>query len=158
MNKGHSNTEEQIITVFQRSAGGIVFRTGLDVPEVVLIKTAEEGRWQIPKGLIDPGETLEQAALREVREETGLDCKIVAPVESIEYWFYGNYDGTRKRYHKRVDFFLMQPTGGDTSRHDSEVVEVRWVSINEAVKMLSFENERQVMNKAASQIEIFSKA
>lgn len=158
MSHGKSVESGNVATVFQRSAGGVVYRDATDGPEVVIIKTAEEGRWQIPKGLIDPGETVEQAALREVREETGLECQIIKPLDSIEYWFFGNYDGTRKRYHKRVDFFLMASLGGDTDNHDSEVLEVLWVPLKRAAEMLSFENERHVLEHAARVIEELRKA
>jgi len=153
MKNSCGKSTDETDTVFQHSAGGIVFRHADKRPEVVIIKTAEEGRWQIPKGLIDPGESVQDAAIREVREETGLECEIIAPLDTIEYWFFGYYDGPRKRYHKRVDFFLMRAVGGDTSRHDAEVIEVRWVSIGDAEKMLSFENERQVLAKAAEKLQ-----
>lgn len=158
MKESRDSKKIETETVFQHSAGGVVFRVVDAGPEVVIIKTAEEGRWQIPKGLIDQGESAEEAAIREVREETGLECEIIAPLDTIEYWFFGNYDGPRKRYHKRVDFYLMRAVGGDTNDHDSEVVEARWVSLSEAETMLSFENERQVLAKAAKKIATLKQA
>ena len=139
-------------TISQVSAGGIAFRKTGVATEIALIRTAEEGRWQLPKGMIDPGETPQQAALREVREEAGINCKLLNSIEIIEYWFYGNYDGTRKRYHKKVHFFLMQYLDGDVADHDHEVVEARWVGIDAAEEMLAFKSEKELVAKARTLI------
>ena len=139
-------------TISQVSAGGVAFREAGGAIEIALIRTAEEGRWQLPKGIIDPGETPEQAALREVREEAGITCQVLDPIEIIEYWFYGKYDGTRKRYHKKVHFFLMQYLHGDVADHDHEVVEAGWVGTEAAEKMLAFKSEKELVAKARAMI------
>ena len=139
-------------TVEQVSAGGVVYRRTNEEVEIVIVKIADELRWHLPKGLIDPGETFEQAALREVREESGIEGEIVGPIETIDYWFYGEYTGERRRYHKFVHFYLMRCVGGEVGDHDHEVVESRWVSIEEAMEMLYFKTERDVVAKAASMI------
>ena len=139
-------------TISQVSAGGVAYRKAGDAIEIALIRTTEDGRWQLPKGMIDPGETPQQAALREVREEAGINCKLLDPIEIIEYWFYGNYDGTRKRYHKKVHFYLMRFLDGDVADHDHEVVEARWVGIEAAEKMLAFKSEKELVAKARTLI------
>jgi 8-oxo-dGTP diphosphatase len=131
------------------SAGGVAFREGENGREAALIMTAAEGRWQLPKGLVDPGETPKEAALREVREEAGIDCEIIAPVETIQYWFISNRDGKRERIHKFVHFFAMRYISGSVEDHDHEVSEARWVSIGDAMGMLAFENEKSILVLAA---------
>ena len=148
----NSAKDTQILTYEQVSAGGVVFRrTGSDI-EVVIVHMVPEMRWQLPKGIIDEGETTEEAAVREVREESGLEAKLIAPIETIEYWFTADYDGERRRYHKFVHFYLMSYTSGDVIDHDDEVDEARWVSVDEAVKTLDFKSERDVVTKAAEMI------
>jgi 8-oxo-dGTP pyrophosphatase MutT (NUDIX family) len=132
----------------QVSSGGVAFRRrdgGADV-EVALISVGEKGRWQLPKGIVDAGESPETTAVREVREEAGIDSAIVAPLESIEYWYVAASEGVR--YHKRVHFFLLEYERGDVQDHDREVNEARWVPIDEALQMLAFKNEREVVVKA----------
>ena len=102
--------------------------------------------WTLPKGTPSDAETVEQTALREVAEETGLEVRISAPVGAIEYFF--TQSGTR--IHKTVHFFLMEATGGNLDQHDHEFDEVRWVPINEARSLLSYPTERQVMETALS--------
>ena len=104
--------------------------------------------WTLPKGTPDPGESTEETALREVGEETGLEVRIVEPLPSIEYVFV--QDGTRIR--KTVHYFLMEPTGGDLSRHDHEFVTVRWVPFDEAAGLLSFQTERDLVAEAHQRI------
>ena len=104
--------------------------------------------WTLPKGTPSAGETTEQTALREVAEETGLEVRIVAPLPSIEYAFI--QDGTRIR--KTVHYFLMEPTGGDLSRHDHEFQAVRWVPFAEAGALLSFQTERDLVATAESRL------
>lgn len=141
-------------SVHQISAGGVALRDGNGRVEVALIKTTSDGRWQLPKGIIDPGETPEVAALREVREEAGITCEIVEPLDVIEYWFVGAYDsGPKKRYHKKVHFYLMKFLDGDVNDHDHEVVEARWVDINKAGKMLAFDSEKKLIFMAKSRLE-----
>ena len=136
-------------TVHQISAGGVVFRgSGADA-EIAIIQTESENRWQLPKGLIDAGETVEEAAVREVREESGVEAKIIEPAQDIEYWFTANYDGERRRYHKMVHFYVMRYLSGSVDDHDHEVAEARWVSVTEAVRMLQFKSERDVVQTAA---------
>lgn len=132
------------------SAGGVVHRLGETGPEFALISVGPDLRWQLPKGLVDPGETLEETALREVREETGLTCAIVSPLEAIDYWFTASYDGPPTRFHKHVHFFLMAHLSGDISGHDDEVAEVRWFGEDEARAALAFESERRVLEGAIS--------
>jgi 8-oxo-dGTP diphosphatase len=148
-----SATERNIPTFEQVSAGGVVYRRAGDHSEVVIVSIVPDMRWQLPKGVIDPGETREQAALREVREEAGVDAEIVDFLDTTEYWFTAEYDGERRRYHKFVHFFLMEFTGGDVRDHDHEVDEARWVPIDEAVRMLMFESERDVVRKAEAMIK-----
>ncbi len=136
----------------QRSAGGAVFRDDGGKLQVVIILTAAEKRWQIPKGIIDPGETSEQAAVREVREESGVDAEIIDGIATTDYWFSFPIDGVRRRIHKFVDFYLMRYTGGDTADHDGEVIEARWVDVDEALAMLEFDQERSVVSAGAERI------
>jgi 8-oxo-dGTP pyrophosphatase MutT (NUDIX family) len=105
--------------------------------------------WTLPKGTPDPGETTEQTALREVREETGLDVRITAPFDSIHYTFVQG--GTR--IHKTVHYFLMEPTGGDLGRHDHEFDDVRWIGLHDATGVLTFPTERALVDKAIRALE-----
>jgi 8-oxo-dGTP pyrophosphatase MutT (NUDIX family) len=127
------------------SAGGVVFRPrdggGFDV---ALIRTHED-RWQLPKGWIEDGEPAERAALREVREETGVDAEVIGPLDTIEYWYKSTYDPEPARVHKLVHFYLLRYTGGSTDDHDHEVREARWAEIREAQRMLAFKDERRMV-------------
>lgn len=135
------------------SAGGIVVRFGADgTPEIVLGRRRRQRdgvTWTLPKGTPIEGESVEDTALREVREETGLDVRIVEPVGSIEYDFLRG--GTR--IHKIVHHFLMDAVGGDMAAHDHEFEEVRWLPLGEAMRLLSFETERDLVEQALPAIE-----
>lgn len=141
-------TQTPIPTRDQFSAGGVAFRNGADGLETVIVLMLPERRWQLPKGVIDPGETSEQAALREVREEGGIECEIVEKLDTIEYWFTVDRDSSPARIHKRVDFYLMRYISGDVADHDHEVEDAVWVNFTEALARLEFESERDVVARA----------
>ena len=135
------------------SSGGVVFRPAGAGHEVALIRVARaDGHaWTLPKGWVEKGEDLEQTAVREVREETGLDAKILRKLGEITYEFYSKAD--RSRVYKTVHLFLLECLGGDTADHDDEVEEVRWFPLSGAVQMLTHKNERDVLEKAIGLIQ-----
>jgi len=129
-------------TEHHRSSGGLV----VDGARILLISTQKGRRWQLPKGHIEPGETPEQAAVREVREETGVTGRVVAPLPSVEYWYV---EKGRNRVHKKVDYFLLEYVGGDAADFDAgEVSGADWFSWDEGLARMSFENERRVARQA----------
>ncbi|MGD0017838.1 MAG: NUDIX hydrolase [Candidatus Limnocylindrales bacterium] len=133
------------------SAGGIVIRFADAIPQFVAGRRRRErdgATWTLPKGTPIAGETLEETALREVGEETGLRVRIVSPLDAISYTFVQR--GTR--IHKTVHYFLMEPIGGSLDDHDHEFEEVRWVSFEEAPALLSFETERSLVDLAAGRL------
>lgn len=136
----------------QVSAGGVAFRQHDSQIEIALILVGPKMRWQLPKGTVNKGEAVEMTAQREVREEAGIETELVDTLERIEYWFYASRGGKRIRFHKFVHFFLLRYLSGDVSDHDNEVVEARWVEINEAIDMLAFESEKNVARKAKDRI------
>jgi 8-oxo-dGTP pyrophosphatase MutT (NUDIX family) len=115
---------------------------------VALVCAGAQRRWQLPKGIVEPDEAPEAAALREVREEAGVDATLVAPLDTIEFWYVGDHEGARVRFRKRVHFFLMRYRAGDVADHDHEVHEARWFPLDEAERALAFRNERDVVAKA----------
>lgn len=128
------------------SFGGVVHRLGQDGRvEVVVVGRRDPGIWGLPKGTPNPGESMEQTALREVREETGLEVEIEQKVDAIEYWFVRAAIDTR--FHKWVHFYLMRPTGGDTSQHDHEHDFVEWLPLQEAKSLLTYHNEVRILEK-----------
>ncbi len=129
------------------SAGGVVFRQQDHRVNVVLILVGPKLRWQLPKGTVNPGEKIEQAAQREVREEAGVEAELIDLIERIEYWFYATHQGRRTRFHKYVYFYLMRFCSGDVNDHDHEVEEARWIEINQAIEMLAFDSEREMVRK-----------
>jgi 8-oxo-dGTP pyrophosphatase MutT (NUDIX family) len=138
----------KVPTKLQISAGGVAFRKQDGRIEVALISVGDEGRWQLPKGIVDKGESTEQAAVREVREEAGIDTEVVERIDKVEYWYFWNEDGRRVRYHKFVYFYLLRYKSGDVRDHDREVNEARWVEIDEAIELLAFDSEKKVLKKA----------
>ena len=140
--------------VRQVSAGGVVYRRAAGGAEVAIVRVGPKRRWQLPKGIVEEGEDPEETAVREVREEAGVDAQVAAPLGTIEYWYVGNErDGRRVRFHKFVHLFLLEYASGDVADHDHEVDEARWVPLGEAAEMLAFESERKAMSQAAALID-----
>ena len=131
------------------SAGGVVHRSINGRIHVVLVHRRAPRLWALPKGTPDSGETIEETALRETREETGLEVEIERPLRSIRYYFVRG----STRFHKTVHFFLMRAVGGSTDAHDAEFDEVRWVSLEEAGALLNHATERSVVEEAAAALE-----
>ena len=128
------------------SSGGVVYRENNGAAETVLCGRSQPVRWSLAKGTPDAGETLEQTALREVREETGLEVELDAPLGSIDYWFVDRERDVR--YHKTVHFYLMSAIGGGTELHDPEFDVVQWFPLDEALKVLVYPNETAVLRRA----------
>jgi 8-oxo-dGTP pyrophosphatase MutT (NUDIX family) len=154
MTKRNTPTRPKLPIRRQVSAGGVAFRRAAVGIEVVLITPSGTRRWQLPKGLVDAGEAPDTTARREVREEAGVDGDVIAPVDTIEYWYVGtDRDGTRVRFHKAVHFFLIEFRSGDVRDHDREVAEARWVEMGDALRILAFPNERAVVEKARGMLD-----
>lgn len=126
----------------------MVYRMGDTGVEVVICGRTTPAIWGLPKGTPEQSETREETALREVNEETGLEISIERYIGSIEYWFNLPNDGVRCR--KNVHYYLMNPTGGDVSLHDHEFDYVRWLSAEDAVRMLTYQNEVGIVEDALS--------
>lgn len=148
-----SAVKEKIATLDQISAGGVAFRWKEAEPEITIVCVKPKLRWQLPKGIVDPDESPEVTAVREVREEAGVETDRLALIETIEYWYRSVRNGKPVRYHKFVHFYLLKYRGGDVADHDHEVEESRWVSLEEALEMLEFKSERDVVEKAREMIE-----
>ena len=125
------------------SAGGVVVRGNGDRREVVVV-SPRQGVYALPKGHPDAGETMQQAATREVHEETGLVADPVAKLGEIRYW----YTLAGERVLKAVTFFLFEYRSGSVEDHDDEVESAEWVSIGEAPRLLTYRGDREMVVKA----------
>lgn len=131
-------------TVRDVSAGGVITRVEGDALALVLVGRARPERWSIPKGTPVAGETLEDTAMREVREETGLSVKILEPLGDITYWF----SARGVRHHKTVYFYLLEAMGGCVDDHDWENDFVAWLPEVEALQRMSFASEVGIVERA----------
>ncbi len=139
----HHSREENV----EFSAGGVVVRGD----EVVVIVPTRRGAGgtrviALPKGHPEPGETAEQAAAREVREEAGVWGDLIGSLGEVAY----TYERKGHRIAKRVEFFLIEYRGGDTADHDHEVEKALWMRLSQAVLALTYEGERGVLARAIS--------
>lgn len=114
-------------------------------PHVALIATRGKTRWGLPKGAVSEGETSEQAALREVREETGIEAEIIRTLDTIEYFFRAG----ETLIQKRVDFYLMRYVAGELKPQLSEVDDVEWVELRAALQRASFDSERKLLERVS---------
>ena len=133
------------------SAGGVVYRREADGIEVLLAaRRTRRGElaWGLAKGGIEPDESVEDAAVREVREETGIDADIEVSLGETRYFYV--WEDVRVR--KTVHFFLMHATGGDVDDHDDEMEDVRWFPLERALKRAAYRGEREVLARAAEHL------
>jgi len=134
----------------ERSAGGVVVRDR-EVIVIVPTRRAADGARVLclPKGHLDPGETPQQAAAREVREETGVEAELIGDLGEVRYW----YRREGRAVPKSVAFFLFRYLSGDTADHDREVEQARWMDLEEAQTALSYEGEREMVARARAALE-----
>ena len=130
------------------SAGGVVYRALDGRIQVALAHRRSPPLWALPKGTPDAGETIEETAVRETREESGLEVEIERRLSSIRYFFVRG----STRFNKTVHFFLMRAVGGSPDDHDAEFDEVRWVDLPEALAILTHATERSVVDEAAASL------
>ena len=134
--------------VEETSAGGLVVDRSGAQPRVALIgRLDRRGRllWSLPKGHLEAGESTQDAAVREVEEETGIRGRVLAPLGTIDYWFIAD----DRRIHKTVHHYLLEASGGELSDTDVEVDEVAWVPIGELGARLAYAGERRLAETAA---------
>jgi 8-oxo-dGTP pyrophosphatase MutT (NUDIX family) len=136
----------KIKTSFKRefSAGGAVFKKEKGKVLWLIIKPAGTDRWQLPKGLIDPGEKVEKTALREVEEEGRVKANLIKKIKDITYFYF--FEG--QKIFKKVTYFLMEYLEDSKQGSDAEVDEARFLPFDEAEKKLTFRNEQEVLKKA----------
>jgi 8-oxo-dGTP pyrophosphatase MutT (NUDIX family) len=133
------------------SAGGVVYRReGDDVEILLAARRTRRGdlAWGLAKGGIEPDESTEDAAVREVREETGIDAEIEESLGDTRYFYV--WDEVRVR--KIVHFYLMRATGGDTTDRDDEMEDVQWFPLDRALKRAAYRGERDVLSRAAKRL------
>lgn len=133
----------------EHSSGGVVVAMRDGAPHVALIATRNKTRWGLPKGAVGPEESSEAAALREVREETGLEARIVRPLDTIEYSFRAG----DTLIQKRVDFYLMEYVAGELEPQLSEVDDVQWFALSSSLQRASFDSERRLLEMAISALQ-----
>lgn len=134
--------------VEETSAGGLVVDRTSKRPRVAIIgRRDRRGRllWSLPKGHLERGETAQDAAVREVEEETGIRGTVMAELGTIDYWFVAE----NRRIHKTVHHYLLEAAGGELSDEDVEVDEVAWVPLDELREHLAYAGERRLAETAA---------
>jgi 8-oxo-dGTP diphosphatase len=132
---------------FEFSAGGVVFKKEGNQTFILLGQHSQHHGWVFPKGLIGDkkkGEKKEETAVREVKEETGIEAKIVKPLEPVTYWFVFKTEKIKKT----VYYFLMEFLGGDTEKRDMELENVEWLPASEVEKRLSYKSDKKVWQEA----------
>ena len=130
---------------YEVSAGGLLLRRRDSSYDALLVGRGAPPRiWTLPKGHVEARESTEQAALREVREETGCWGEIVSRLSEISYWFYVG----KTKHKKSVTFFLMRYLSGDPSGHDHEVDDARWFDLTQARRTLKYVNEKRLVDLA----------
>ena len=132
----------------QVSAGGVAFRLHGGQVQFALVCPAGRSLWVLPKGMVELAEGPEEAARREVQEETGLGVQPRGALGEIEYWFAERAGAGGGRVHKRVHHFLFEAVGGSLEQHDEETAEARWFEAAEALRSLAFANERAILERA----------
>ncbi len=135
----------------QTSAGGVIFKKNENSVQIILISVRNGQSWCLPKGIVDKGETTEEAALREVSEETGLTGRIIDKLGDINYWYYIKEENIKCR--KTVYFYLMEYVSGDTADHDIEVDEAVWFPLETALEKVSFKGDRTMIEKAIEKLQ-----
>lgn len=146
-----SGTRTGLRKVEETSAGGLVVDRTSRRPRVAIIgRRDRRGRllWSLPKGHVESGETAEDAAVREVEEETGIRGTVVAPLGTLDYWFVAE----NRRIHKTVHHYLLEASGGELSDDDVEVDEVAWVPLDELREHLAYAGERRLAETAADML------
>jgi len=147
-----SRPKEPVQVRHELSAGGVIWRRreGGGAADVVLVRPSGKRTWVLPKGHVEKGEGVLEAALREASEETGLRVAAGEPLGEVSYVYSwrDRGDGRLTRVFKRVHFFLMECVGGDPSAHDAETEEVAWVPLDRAPEQASHESERDLIIKA----------
>jgi len=147
---------------FEFSAGGIVYKykksnikNKKEEILILLAKHSQHKGWVFPKGLIDKDrkESNENAALREVKEESGAEGEIKLALEPISYWYV--WEGEKRK--KTVYYFIMKYIGGDITKHDFEMEDVRWFEPQEALKTLTYKSEKELLQKALPEIKKLAK-
>jgi 8-oxo-dGTP pyrophosphatase MutT (NUDIX family) len=139
--------------VEETSAGGLVVDLAAAPQVAALIgRHDRQGRllWSLPKGHLEAGETAEDAAVREVEEETGIRGRVLAPLGTIDYWFVVE----DRRIHKTVHHYLLEAFGGELSDDDIEVEEVAWVPLADLPGRLAYADERRLVASATSMLEL----
>jgi ADP-ribose pyrophosphatase YjhB (NUDIX family) len=145
--RGRRRPRRWLRQVDEYSAGGLVVDLGGEIPRGALIgRTDRQGRllWSLPKGHIEAGETAEQAAVREVREETGIAGDIIGELGTIDFWFVAE----GRRIHKTVRHYLLRRVAGELSDADVEVDEVAWVPLPDIRSQLAYPDERSLVDTA----------
>lgn len=129
------------------SAGGVVYKIENDNVKILLISTKDGKVWTLPKGIVEQNEDSEKTALREIKEETGVDVKIVDELGETSYWFI--MEG--EKYFKTVKYFLAEYKGGQINP-DWEVSSAQWFDIQEALKKLTYKSDKEILRKAIEKI------
>ena len=135
----------------QVSSGGVIFRKAKENDVEIALVAVKEGKvWSLPKGIVEKGEETSETAVREVREETGLNGRIIDALGEINYWYFVREENIKCR--KKVYFYLMEYVSGDTDDHDFEVDEAGWFPLEIALEKVSYKGDRMVIEKAIEKL------